>query len=65
MEVNLSRVFQKQKRKKKHEEIEFPYITYTYAGFDLTTHDSYFAILVEVLTNHILAENTYFLNCMK
>ena len=26
-------------------------------GFDLTTRDSYFTILVEVFTNHILAEN--------
>ena len=26
-------------------------------GFDLTTCDSYFTILVEVFTNHILAEN--------
>ena len=31
-------------------------------GFDLTTRDSYFTILVKVLTNHILAENTYFTN---
>ena len=31
-------------------------------GFDLTTHDSYFTILVEVFTNHISAENTYFAN---
>ena len=30
--------------------------------FNLTTHDSYFTILVEVFTNHILAENTYFAN---
>ena len=30
--------------------------------FDLTTCNSYFAILVEVFTNHILAENTYFMN---
>ena len=28
----------------------------------LTTRDSYFPILVEVSTNHILAENTYFTN---
>ena len=32
------------------------------AGFDLTTRDLYFSILVEVFTNHILAENTYFTN---
>ena len=25
-------------------------------GFDLTTRDSYFTILVEVLTNHVLAK---------
>ena len=30
-------------------------------GFDLMTHDSYFMILAEVFTNHILAENTYFM----
>ena len=29
------------------------------AGFDLITHDSYFTILVEVFTSHILSENTY------
>ena len=28
-------------------------------GFDLTTRDSYFAILFEVFTNHILAETFY------
>ena len=28
-------------------------------GFDSMTRDSYFMILVEVFTNHILAENTY------
>ena len=27
-------------------------------GFDLTTYDLYFTILVEVFTNHILAEKT-------
>ena len=32
------------------------------AGSDLTTRDSYFTILVEVFTNHILAENTNFTN---
>ena len=32
------------------------------SGFDLTARDSYFTILVEVFTNHILAENTYFTN---
>ena len=30
--------------------------------FNLTTHDSYVTILVEVFTNHILAESTYFTN---
>ena len=29
---------------------------------DLTTHDSYFTILVEVFTKRILTENTYFTN---
>ena len=33
-----------------------------YPGFDLTTHDSDFTILVEVFMNHISAENTYFTN---
>ena len=32
------------------------------SGFDLTTHDSYFMIQVEVFTNHILAENVNFMN---
>ena len=32
------------------------------SGFDLTTRDSYFTILVEFFTDHILAENTYFTN---
>ena len=32
------------------------------SGFDLTTCDSYFMIQVKVFTNHILAENTYFMN---
>ena len=31
-------------------------------GFDLTTRDSYFMILVEVFTNHILAEKKNFKN---
>ena len=31
-------------------------------GFDAKTRDSYFTILVEVFTNHIVAENTYFTN---
>ena len=31
-------------------------------GFDLTTRDSYFTILVEVFTDHILAEKIYFKN---
>ena len=33
-----------------------------FTGFNLTTHDSYFTILVEVFTNHILVENTNFTN---
>ena len=33
-----------------------------YPGFDLTTHDSDFTILVEVFMNRISAENTYFTN---
>ena len=33
-----------------------------YSGFDLMTCDAYFRILIEVFTNHILAENTYFRN---
>ena len=32
------------------------------AGSDLTTCDSYFTILVEVFTNHILAVKSYFMN---
>ena len=28
-------------------------------GFDLTTYDSYFMILVQVFTNHTLAENIF------
>ena len=28
-------------------------------GFDLTTRDSYFTILVEVFTNHILAKKIH------
>ena len=31
-------------------------------GFDLTTHDSYFMVLVEIFMNHILAETTYSMN---
>ena len=31
-------------------------------GFDLMTTDSYFTILVGVITNNILAENVYFMN---
>ena len=34
----------------------------TSTGFDLTTRDSYFTIIVEVFTNHILAGNIYFTN---
>ena len=34
----------------------------TKTGFDLTARDSYFTILVEVFTNHILPVNTYFTN---
>ena len=33
-----------------------------YPGFDLTTCGLYFMILVEVFTNHFLAENTHFMN---
>ena len=32
------------------------------SGLNLTTCDSYFMILVDIFTNHILAENTYFTN---
>ena len=28
-------------------------------GFDVTTYNLYFTVLVEVFTNHILAEKTY------
>ena len=31
------------------------------SGFDLTTRDSYFTILVEFFKNHILAKSTYFM----
>ena len=31
-------------------------------GFDLTTRDSYFTILVKVFTNHSLEQNPYFTN---
>ena len=34
-------------------------------GFTLTTCDSYFMILFEVFTNHISAENSYFMNHME
>ena len=34
----------------------------TFSGFNLTTRDLHFTILVKVFTNHILAENTYFTN---
>ena len=33
-----------------------------FSGVDLTTPHSYFTILVEVFTSHILAKNTYFMN---
>ena len=32
------------------------------SGFDLTTCDSYFTILVEVFMDRILSENTCFMN---
>ena len=35
---------------------------YYIAGFNLSTRDSSFTILVKVFTNHILAENTYLAN---
>ena len=35
---------------------------YYVPGFNLMTHDLHFMILVEVFKNHILAENTYFMN---
>ena len=35
------------------------------SGFDLTTRDLYFTILVEVFTNYILAENTHFTNLVE
>ena len=31
-------------------------------GFNVTTHDSYFTIVVKIFANHILAEKTYFAN---
>ena len=34
-------------------------ITIIITGFDLTTYNLYFTVLVEVFTNHILAEKTY------
>ena len=33
-----------------------------FSWFNLKTHDSYFTILAEVFTNHILAEKTYITN---
>ena len=33
-----------------------------HTGFGLTIHDLYFTVLVEVFLNHILAEDTYFMN---
>ena len=36
-----------------------------WSGFDLTTSDSHFTVLVEVFTNHILAKNTNFTNHME
>ena len=41
-----------------HESIEI----FDKTGFDLTTPDSCFTILLKVFTNHILAENTYSTN---
>ena len=38
----------------------FHYQFFEAAVFDLRTRDSYFTILVDVFTNHILVENTYF-----
>ena len=35
-----------------------------HAGFDLTTPDSYFTILVEVFMSHTSAEKKYFTNCI-
>ena len=32
------------------------------SGFDLMTFDLYLAIVIELFTNHILAENTCFTN---
>ena len=37
-----------------------PLLAVRQSGVDLTTRDSCLTILVEVLTNHILAEKTYF-----
>ena len=37
----------------------------TSPGIDLMTHDSCFTILVEVFTNHILAKDTNFMNCIE
>ena len=38
----------------------FHYQFFEAALFDVRTRDSYFTILVDVFTNHILVENTYF-----
>ena len=38
---------------------QYVYCNCLLTGFDLTTLDSYFMILVEVFMNHILAENTF------
>ena len=37
--------------------------TSTSSRFDLTTRDSYFTILVEIFTNHVLAEKTFHKSC--
>ena len=34
-------------------------------GFNLRTRNSYFLILIEVFTNHVLIENIYFTNCIE
>ena len=41
---------------------EIQWSTSIITGFDLTTRDSYFTILIEVFTNHILTENAHFTN---
>ena len=45
-------------------QFSFPFLKFrNFTGFDLTTRDLYFTILIEVFTNHFLAaENTYFTN---